>query len=140
MNLVLRAYDHESVLRAETLPVQRLWTLLESGGMRDAAKERAGLTAQADVWARETVVSRLEALVQEGYGDLYLARLRGAEPPDLQTLRRPHWPPIRAQEAVDLREDLVRYLTYGLWQAPEESVAHALGALTNQPDISFLLG
>ncbi|MDB5057398.1 MAG: hypothetical protein JWO59_870 [Chloroflexi bacterium] len=140
MELVLRAYDHETVERAESLPVKRLWTLLESGGIRDASKVRVGLSAQADVYAREAVVARLEALVQEGYGESSLKRLRGGEPIDLATLRRAHWPAIGEVEAVELREDLVRYLTYGLWRAPEEVVARALGMLTGTTDTAFLVG
>ncbi len=140
MDLVLRAYDHETVLRAESLPVERLWTLLGSGGIRDAAKAGVGLTVQPDVFARETVVSRLEALIQEGYGPESLARLRGAEPTDLATLRRHNWPAITAEEAVALREDLVRYLTYGLWRAPELTIARALAVLTGRDDAAFLLG
>jgi hypothetical protein len=101
---------------------------------------RAGLHAQADVYARETIIARLEALVQEGYRDTSLRVLRGDTPPDLVTLRKKHWPAISEQEAVDLREDLVRYETFGLWRAPEESVARALGELTGRPDAVFLLG
>src|SRR5438874_298835 len=36
VELALRAYDHQALHRAERLPVRRLWTLLESGGLRDA--------------------------------------------------------------------------------------------------------
>jgi hypothetical protein len=139
MELVLRAYDHAEILRAESMPVERLWAVLERGGLRDRAKVRVGLEVEPDLWARETVVSRLEALMQEGYGDESLARLRGATPVELAQLRRRHWPPIDHEEAVALREDLVRYLTYGLWQAPEEAVARALAVLTEQPDATFLL-
>ena len=140
MDLVLRAFDQQAVARAETLPVRQLWTVLETGGMRDKAKVRVGLGAQEDPYARETVVARLESLVQEGYGEESLSRLRGGDPIDLAALRRAHWPPIDAEEAVDLHEDLVRYLTYGLWSAPEEAVAHALALLTGRPDATFLLG
>lgn len=140
MDLVLRAYDHQALLRAELEPVERLWTLLEHGGMRDAAKTGAGLTAPLDPFARETVASRLETLIQEGYGEGSLERLRGAEPLDLATLRKRHWPVIRRKEAVDLREDLVRYLTYGLWQAPEMVIAEALALLTARPAATFLQG
>lgn len=139
MEIVLRAYDHEQVLRAESLEVRRLWTLLESGGIRDRAKQRAALDAEEDAWARETIASRLEALEQEGYGERTLAALRGAVPPDLASLRRKHWPPIAHEEAVALREDLVRYLTYGLWQEPEDQVAHALSLLSGKGDAAFLL-
>ena len=140
MDLVLRAFDQQAVARAETLPVRQLWTVLETGGMRDKAKVRAGLRAAEDPYARETIVARLESLLQEGYGEESLSRLRGSEPVDLATLRRAHWPPIDAEEAVELHEDLVRYLTYGLWSAPEEAVAHALAVLTGQSDAAFLLG
>ena len=140
MDLVLRAYDQTTVTRAESLPVERLRMLLESGGLRDAVKTRPGVETPPDVYARETVVERLEALMQEGYGSQSLVRLRGGEPPDLATLRRPHWPPIDPDEAVDLHEDVVRYLTYGLWHAPEEVVAHALAMLTGQSDALYLLG
>jgi hypothetical protein len=140
MELVLRAYDHEALDRAERLPARRLWTLLESGGLRDAAKSRAGLTAELDVFARETIVARMEALVQEGYGEESVRRLRGGEPIDLATLRRAHWPAIGQEEAVELREDMVRYFTYGLWRALEAVVAHALSMLTGASDAAFLLG
>ena len=139
MELVLRAYDHDAVQRAESLPVQELLTVLERGGLRDAGKARVGLSAQEDIYARETVVSRLEGLVQEGYSEQSLAGLRAAEPPDTFP-RRLHGAVIDAEEAVALREDLVRYLTYGLWRAPEETIAHALAVLTGQPDSAFLLG
>jgi hypothetical protein len=140
MELVLRAYDNLAVRRAESLPVRQLWTLLESGGLWDVSKVRAGLDEKPDVYARETIVARLESLVQEGYGEASLRHLRGGEPPDLATLRRRHWPAIDEVEAVQLREDFVRYLTYGLWQAPEELVAHALGVLTGKSDTTFLVG
>ncbi len=140
MQLVLRAYDAKGVLRAESLPVKRLWTLMEAGGLWDRSKARAGLHEHADVYARETVVARLESLVQEGYGDQSLYYLRGANPPTLATLRRPHWPVIGEDEAIQLREDLVRYLTYGLWQAPEEVVAHAIALLTGRGDAAVLIG
>jgi hypothetical protein len=140
MDLVLRAYDQQALLRAESEPVERLWALLEHGGMRDATKAGAGLTAPLDPFARETVASRLESLIQEGYGEASLARLRGGEPLDLATLRRRQWPAISPREAVDLREDLVRYLTYGLWQEPELVIAQALALLTGRPAGDFLQG
>lgn len=140
MDLVLRAFDQQAVMRAEKLPVRQLWTVLETGGMRDKAKVRAGLDAPEDPYARETVVARLESLIQEGYGEESLTRLRGGDPIDLAALRRAHWPAIDAVEAVELHEDLVRYLTYGIWSAPEEGVAHALAVLTGQSDAAFLLG
>jgi len=140
MDLVLRAYDQARIVWAERLPIERLHTLLESGGIRERAKNRPGLVAEEDPWARETVSERLESLIQEGHGADSLARLRGATPPELALLRRRHWPPIDEAEAVALREDLVRNLTYGLWQAPETGLAHALAVLTGQPDASFLLG
>jgi hypothetical protein len=140
MDLVLRAYDHHALLRAEAEPVERLWTLLGSGGFRDKAKAGAGLTAPLDPFARETVASRLESLIQEGYGAASLARLRGAEPLDLATLRRRQWPAIPPREAVELREDLVRYLTYGLWQAPELTLAQILALLTARPVGDILQG
>lgn len=140
MELVLRAYDHAEVLRAEALPVERLWQLLEGGGLRDPARQRAGLGTEPDLWARETVVARLESLMQEGYGGEPLERLRGATPRDRAQQRQRHWPPISREEAVALREDMVRYLTYGLWQAPEAMVARALAMLTEQPDAALLLG
>jgi hypothetical protein len=115
-----------------------LGIILESGGLRDRAKQRAGLSTEPDLWARETVVSRLEALVQEGYGSESLARLRGAAPPD-PGLRLRHGPPISPEEAVALREDMVRYLTYGLWRSPEELVARALAVLTEEPAATFML-
>jgi len=158
MDLVVRAYDHEAVLRAERMPVQRLWTVLESGGMRDVAKARVGLIAPADVFARETVVARLEGLLQEGYAEISLIQLRGVEPPEMLSQRppvdmgqgvevrhdhgafHPHWPAIGPEEAVALREDLVRYLTYSLWRAPEAAVARTLGLLLNTPDLGMLMG
>ena len=140
MEVVLRAYDHETVERAEDMPIQSLWTVLAAGGLRDSGKVRAGLHAQVDVYARETIIARLEALIQEGYRDASLRTLRGGAPLDLTTLRKKHWPAISEQEAVDLREDLVRYETFGLWRAPEEIVARALGELTGRPDVVFLLG
>jgi hypothetical protein len=127
------------VLRAEFLPVQRLWTNMNAGGLWDRSKVRVGLHEQQDVYARETIISRLESLVQEGYGEQSLHTLRGADPPTLATLRRAHWPIIPADEAVQLREDMVRYLTYGLWQAPEEVVAHALGLLTGRGDAAVMV-
>jgi hypothetical protein len=140
MHIVLRAYDHLTVLRAELLPVQRLWALLGSDGLRDKTKVRAGLHDPGDAFAREAVAARLESLVQEGQAENSLRYLRGGEPATLVTLRRAHWPVIPLEEAVALREDLVRYLTYGLWQAPEEVVAGALATLTGSSDASFLLG
>ena len=139
MQLILRAYDRKAVLRAESLPVQQLWTTMNAGGLWDRSKVRAGLHEQADVFARETIIARLESLVQEGYGDHSLHYLRGADKPTLVTLRRAHWPVIGEDEAVQLREDMVRYLTYGLWQAPEEVVARALGMLTGRDDAAALL-
>jgi hypothetical protein len=140
VELVLRAYDHQALHRAEQLPVRRLWTLLESGGLRDAAKARVGLSADLDVFARETVAARMEALVQEGYGEESIHHLRGGKPPDLATLRRAYWPALGAEEALELREDLVRYFTYGSWRAPEQVVARALSMLTGQSDVTFLVG
>ena len=139
MQLVLRAYDRKAVLRAESLPVQRLWTLISSGGLWDRSKVRGGLGEPADVFARETIIARLESLVQEGHGDESLHHLRGAEPPTLTTLRRAHWPVIGEAEAVQLREDMVRYLTYGLWQAPEDVLAHVLGLLTGRDDAAVMV-
>ncbi len=140
MDLILRAYDHTAVARAEDQPLERLLTLLENAGLRDAAKQGAGLDAPEDPFAREALAARVESLIQEGYGPETLAHLRGDEPPDLATLRRPHWPAIASDEAVALREDLVRYLTYGLWEAPEATVAQALATLTGMPESRFLQG
>jgi hypothetical protein len=140
MELVLRAFDQAAVDRAERLPVNRLWTLLQSGGMRDAATARVGLDAEVDVFARETIAARMESLIQEGHGDESVRRLRGGEPLDLATLRRAHWPALDQEEAVELREDLVRYFTYGIWRAPEGVVARALALLTGQSDTTFLIG
>ena len=100
------------------------------GVLRDSGKVRAGLHAQADVYARETIIARLEALIQEGFGEPACGRSVAAPPLIWQRLRKKHWPAISEQEAVDLREDLVRYETFGLWRAPEEIVARALGVLT----------
>jgi hypothetical protein len=139
MQLVLRAYDRKAVLKSESLPVKRLWELMESGGLWDRSKVRAGLHESADVYSRETVVARLESLVQEGHGEESLHYLRGADPPTLVTLRRAHWPVISSEEAVQLREDMVRYLTYGLWQAPEDTLAHALALLSGRDDAAVLV-
>ncbi len=139
MQFVLRAYDRKAVFRAESLPVQQLWTTLSGSGLWDRTKVRVGLREQPDVYARETVVARLESLVQEGHGDQSLHYLRGADPPTLASLRRAHWPVIGEEEAVLLREDMVRYLTYGLWQAPEDVLGHALGLLTGRGDASVMV-
>jgi hypothetical protein len=72
------------------------------------------------------VAARLEALMQEGYGDDSLAHLRAPAPVLREGVHRGHWPPIAREEAVALREDLVLYHTYGLWHAPLTGVARAL--------------
>jgi hypothetical protein len=112
---------------------------MNSGGLWDRSKLRDGLGEPADVFARETIVARLESLVQEGHGDESLHHLRGAEPPTLTTLRRAHWPVIGEDEAVQLREDMVRYLTYGLWQAQEDILAQVLGLLTGRDDAAVMV-
>src|SRR6185437_2893335 len=139
MDLVLRAYDHLTVARAEALPVARLLDALNRGELRSPAKQRAGLHAEEDVFARETVIERLESLIQENRGEMSLAALRtpSAAGPG------PGSPPaaaIGAEEGLALREDLVRVLTYGLWRAPESVVSHVLGIVSGREDATLLLG
>lgn len=131
MDLVLRAYDHVQVTRAESLPVERLWSLLDGAGIRHRSWEGGPLQSGPDLWARETVSERLEALMQEGFGRMSLAELWNAEqsPP-----RRESWPPISLDEACALHEDLLRYLTYGLWTAPLEKVEDTLAVLNQHPE------
>src|SRR5260370_17618600 len=105
MDLVLRAYDEAAVNQAESLPVRQLWTLLESGGLWDSSKVRVGLTETADVYSRETVVARLESLVQEGHAEHSLRRLRGSGPRDLAPTPRAPWPVIHEEEALHLTHD-----------------------------------
>ena len=139
MDLVLRAYDHLAVARAETLPVARLLDALNRGELRSPAKQRAGLHTEEDVFARETVIERLESLIQENRGEMSLASLRtptaaGPGPGSPQDAA------IDAQEGLALREDLVRVLTYGLWRAPESVVSHVLGIVSGREDAAPLLG
>jgi len=134
MELVLRAYDHAQVTRAESLPVERLWSLLDGAGMRNRSLEGGPLQSTADLWARETVSERMAALMQEGFGRQSLADLWNAQSPQQ---RRGSWPPIAREEAFALHEDLIRYLTYGLWSAPLAQVAETLATLTHRPEPTF---
>jgi hypothetical protein len=139
MDLVLRAYDYMAVTRAETMPVAHLLAALRGGGLRSAEKRRAGLDAEEDVYARETIVERLEGLIQENRGEASLASLR-ATPPESAAPIPLHGPVIDAEEAIALREDLVRSLTYGLWREREELVTRVLHSVTGRADTTLLLG
>ncbi len=139
MDLVLRAYDSATVARAEAMPVEQLLTALRRGALRATDKRRAGLEADEDIYARETIVERIEGLIQVDMGERSLASLSvtPAEGPGPIPL---HGAVIDADEAIALREDLVRNLTYGLWRAPEEVVSHILGVVVGQADPTRLLG
>ncbi|HEY8283481.1 MAG TPA: hypothetical protein VIJ28_03765 [Chloroflexota bacterium] len=139
MDLVLRAYDHLTVARAEAMPVARLLDALNRGELRSSAKRRVGLNAEEDVFARETVIERLESLIQENRGEKSLASLRSTSAPGPGP-GSVHGAPVDAEEAVALREDLVRVLTYGLWRAPESVVSHVLGIVSGRENATFLLG
>ncbi|MGH2344672.1 MAG: hypothetical protein ACRDG4_05565, partial [Chloroflexota bacterium] len=88
---------------------------------------------------RETIAERLEGLIQENQGEKSLKMLR-AEPAEGAGPVPLHGAAIDPDEAIDLREDLVRTLTYGLWRAPETAVSHVLGMITGRPDPTALLG
>jgi hypothetical protein len=139
MDLVLRAYDSATVGRAEAMPIEQLLTALRRGALRATDKRRAGLEADEDIYARETIAERLEGLIQVNLGERSLTSLsaipgEGAAPIPL------HGATIDADEAIALREDLVRDLTYGLWRAPEEVVSHILGVVVGLTDFTRLLG
>lgn len=139
MDVVLRAYDAAAVWRAEQMPVERLLTALQRGALRSGEKRRVGLDAEEDVYARETIAERLEGLIQENRGEKSLAALSGVGEEDAFSI------PFRgavidAEEAVALREDLVRYLTYGLWRAPEATLARVLTVVSGQPTPAGVLG
>jgi hypothetical protein len=138
MDLVLRAYDSATVARAEAMPVEQLLTALRRGALRATDKRRAGLDADEDVYARETIAERLEGFIQENLGERSLASL-SAEPTEGPAPIPLHGAAIDADEAIALREDLVRTLTYGLWRAPEEVVSHILGVV-GHTDSTRLLG
>ncbi|HVA88907.1 MAG TPA: hypothetical protein VNL71_03610 [Chloroflexota bacterium] len=138
MDLVLRAYDHLAVARAETMPVARLLDALNRSELRSPGKRRVGLETEEDIFARETVIERLESLVQENRGEATLVSLR-VPPTENPSPIPPQRAAINAEEAVALREDLVRILTYGLWRGPELVVSHVLGIVSGREDTSVLL-
>ncbi len=138
MDLVLRAYDADAVARAETVPVELLLVALRRGALREADKRRVGLDADEDIYARETIAERLEGLIQENHGAASLKMLAAAPSKEAGPVPL-HGAAIDADEALALREDLVRTLTYGLWRAPEAVISHVLSIVTGRPDPAPLL-